>query len=85
MNLKNKIARGAWLAQSVERLTSAQVMILHAVRGFEPHIQLCADSSACFGFCVSLSVCPSPTCVRMCALSLSVSLSLSLSLSKINK
>ena len=42
------------------------------VRGFEPRIGLCADSSACFGFCVSLSLCPSPI----------LSLSLSLSLSK---
>ena len=34
-----------------------------AVRGFEPHVGLCPDSSepgACFGFCVSLSLCPSP-------------------------
>ena len=32
------------------------------VRGFEPHVGLCADSSepgACFGFCVSLSLCAS--------------------------
>ena len=42
------------------------------VYGFEPCVRLCADSSepgACFGFCVSLSFCPSP------ALSLSLSLS----------
>ena len=46
------------------------------VRGFEPHMGLCADRSepgACFGFCVSLSLCPSPVHA------------LSLSLSKINK
>ena len=33
------------------------------VREFEPRVGLCADSSepgACFGFCVSLSLCPSP-------------------------
>ena len=33
------------------------------VREFEPHVGLCADSSepgACFRFCVSLSLCPSP-------------------------
>ena len=33
------------------------------VRGFEPRVGLCADSSepgACFRFCVSLSLCPSP-------------------------
>ena len=32
---------------------------------FEPHIRLCADSSEpgfCFGFYVSLSLCPSPIC-----------------------
>ena len=46
------------------------------VHEFEPHIGLCADSlepGSCFRFCVTLSLCPSPTC------------SLSLSLSKINK
>ena len=35
------------------------------VRGFEPRGGFCADSSepgACFGFYVSLSLCPSPTC-----------------------
>ena len=33
------------------------------VRGFEPHVGLCAVSSepgACFGFCVFFSFCPSP-------------------------
>ena len=47
-----------------------------AVHGFEPRVGLCADSSepgACFGFCVSLSLCPSP------------SHALSICLSKINK
>ena len=42
------------------------------VGGFEPLVRLCADSSepgACFRFCVSLSLCPSP----VHALSLSVS------------
>ena len=45
------------------------------VHEFETHVRLCADSSepgACFGFRVSLFLCPSPTCA------------LSLSLSKIN-
>ena len=39
---------------------------------FEPRVRLCADSpepGACFRFCVSLSLCPSPACI----LSLSVS------------
>ena len=34
------------------------------IREFEPRVGLCADSSepgTCFGFCVSLSLCPSPT------------------------
>ena len=34
-----------------------------AVRGFESRVGLCADGSepgACFKFCVSLSLCPSP-------------------------
>ena len=46
------------------------------VREFEPRVGLCADSSepgACFWFCVSLSLCPSPIHA------------LSLSVSKINK
>ena len=63
---------GAWMAQSVKCLTSAQVMI--SGHEFEPRIGLCADSSepgACFTFCVSLSLCPSPAH----ALSLSLSLS----------
>ena len=41
-----------------------------AAREFKPHVGLCADGSepgACFGFWVSVSLCPSPTC----ALSLS--------------
>ena len=44
------------------------------VRESEPHVGLCADSSepgAHFGFCVSLSLCPSPT--HALSLSLSVS------------
>ena len=67
-------SRGAWVAQSVKRPTSAQVMI--SVCGFELRIGLCADSSepgACFQFCVSLSLCPSPAHA------------LSLSVAKINK
>ena len=61
---------GAWVAQSVERPTSAQVMISWSE--FEPRVRLCADSSepgAYFGFCVSLSLFPSPAH----ALSVSVS------------
>ena len=57
--------RDAWVAQSVKHLTlgfgSGHDLMVHE---FEPHIRLCVDSSepgACFGFCVSLSLCPSPT------------------------
>ena len=63
---------GAWVAQSVKRSTSAQVMISQFI-DWEPHIRLCVDRSepgACFEFCVSFSLCPSPL-----ALCLSVSLS----------
>ena len=35
--------RGTWVAQSVKRLTSAQVMT--SVHEFEPRIGLCVDSS----------------------------------------
>ena len=50
------------VAQSLKRRTSAQVMMSQSE--FEPCIGLCADSSepgARSGFCVSLSLCPSPT------------------------
>ena len=62
---------GAWVAQSVKHPTSAQVMISR-FGSSSPRVGLCADSSelgACFRFCVSLSLCPSP----VHALSLSVS------------
>ena len=61
--------RGTWLAQWVKRPTSAQVFCGSGhnlmVREFEPHVGLCADSwepGACFRFCVSLSLCPTPAC-----------------------
>ena len=60
--LKIPNSGGTWVAQSVEHLTLAQVMHDLAVRGFEPRIGLCTDSlepGACFGFCVSLSLCSS--------------------------
>ena len=70
--LKVSMLWGAWVAQWVKRLTSAQVPISTA-RGFEPRVWLCADSSqpgAYFKFSVSPSLCSSPTH----ALSLSLSL-----------
>ena len=54
LNFKSYLCRGAGVAQLVKPLTSARV---------KPHVGLCADSSeagACFRFCVSLSLCPSP-------------------------
>ena len=44
-----------------------------AVRGFGPSIRLCADSlepGACFGFCASLFLCPSPAHMLSHSLSL---------------
>ena len=70
--LKNITPWDAWVAQSVRRLTSAHSGHDLAVCEFEPRVGLCVDSSetgASFGFCVSLSLWPSPAC----ALSLSVS------------
>ena len=64
--------QGTWEAQVVKRLTLAHDL---TVRELEPRIGLRAGSSepgACFGFCVSLALCPSPH-------------SQSVSLSKINK
>ena len=60
--------RGTWVAQLVKCLTSAQV------RGFKSRVGLCADSSepgACFRFCVSPSLCPSPAHALSLCLSLS--------------
>ena len=70
-----EIYRGAWVAESVKRPTSAQVTISRSV-SLSPAVGLWADGSepgACFQFCVSLSLCPSPVHA------------LSLSVSKINK
>ena len=67
--------RGTRVAQSVTRPTlgfgSGHSL---TVREFEPRVGLCADSSepgACFGFCVSLSLCPSPAHALPVCLSLS--------------
>ena len=55
---KNSNFGGAWVAQSVKRLTSAQVMISRVCE-LEPLTGLCADSSepgACFELCLPLSL-----------------------------
>ena len=51
------ISRDAWVAQSVKCLTLVQVMISLVV-SLSPAL----EPGAYFTFCVSLSLCPSPTC-----------------------
>ena len=53
--------RGAWVAQSVEHLTSAQVVISRFV-GSSPLIGSCCQHRACFRPSVPLSLRRSPTC-----------------------
>ena len=63
-DIKMFLCWGAWVAQSVERSVDFGSGLDLTAGGFEPGVGLCADSSgpgACFGFCVSLSLCPSPT------------------------
>ena len=70
-----------WLSQLNVQPTSAQVRISRSVSlspALEPHVKLCADSSelgACFEFCLTLSLCPSPA--HSCSLPSVQSLSLS--------
>ena len=56
--------RGAWVAQSVEPPTSAQVMISRVVSS-SPALGfvLTAQPGACFGFCVSLPLSAPPPLV----------------------
>ena len=57
-----KIPRGAWVAQS--NFASGHYL---TVGGFKPRIGLSADTSepgACFRFCISLSLSPSPALTR---------------------
>ena len=68
---KKNLGAPGWLSQLSAWLGSGHDL---TVCGFEPRVGLCADSSepgGCFGFCVSLSLCPFPVCA--------------LSFSKINK
>ena len=63
-SLKNVFGWGAWGTQLVERPADFGSGHDLAVCEFEPHIGLCADCSepgTRFRFCVSLSLCPSPT------------------------
>ena len=54
-NIKRVQFRGAWVAQSVKPLTSAQVMISCSwVRA--PRRALCSEPGGCFGFCLPLSL-----------------------------
>ena len=64
------------ISRSVSSSPGSGSVLTAQSREFEPRVGLCADSSepgARFGFCVSLSLCPSPVHA------------LSLSVSKINK
>ena len=62
VHFRHVISLGAWVAQSVKCVTSAQVMILWLVTSSSAS-GLCADSAepgACFRFCVSLYLWLSP-------------------------
>ena len=63
INIENNSSGGAWVAQSVEHLTSAQVMILQFV-GLSPAsgsmLTACSESAACFRFWVSFSLSAPP-------------------------
>ena len=66
-NIKSVPGAPGWLSRLSVQLHSGHDL---TVPEFEPRIRLCADSSepgACFGFCVSLSLWPSP---RSCSVSL---------------
>ena len=56
-------SRGTWVNQSVKRPASAQVMISWSVSSIPTSgsVLNSSDSGACFGFCVSPSLCPSST------------------------
>ena len=75
MDSKSINTRGAWVAQSVKRPTSAQVMISRSVSSSPALGSVLTAQSlepASDAVSLSLSLCPSPTC--MLALPLSVSL-----------
>ena len=57
INIKNKFFRGTWVAQSVERLTSAQVMISRFV-GSSPTSGSVLLEPALDSMCASLSAPP---------------------------
>ena len=62
MNLKTGFNPGAWVALMIKRPTSAQVMISQFM-GLSPtsgSVLTAQSGGACFGFCVSLSLCPVP-------------------------
>ena len=64
--LEHSKYRGAWVAQSVERPTSVQVVISQFV-GSSPAsgsvLTACSEPGGCFRFCVSFSFYPSLACV----------------------
>ena len=67
--LKRGRGTGRLVVRSVKHFGSGHDL---AVCGFEPRVGLWADGSepgACFGFCVSLSLCPLPRSRPVSALS----------------
>ena len=63
---ENSMLAGHWVAQSIEHLTSAQIMNSRFVSSSPTLGSVLTarslEAGACFRFCVSLSLCPSPTC-----------------------
>ena len=64
--LPNEIQQNAGrLGSSVSKMSGFSSGRDLTDREFEPHVGLCADNlepGGCFRFCVSLSLCSSPTC-----------------------
>ena len=68
---ENSFHRGTWVAQSVKRSTSAQVMISWFVSLSPASGSVLSAGGLLWILCLPLSLCPSPAC----SLSLSFSLS----------
>ena len=70
--IRTKRNRGAWVAQSVKHLTSAQVMISQFV-GLSPVSGSVLTAQSLLGILsLPLSLCPSPACKRVLVLSLKI-------------
>ena len=72
LTLTLQIKKLGWLGGSVSWASALSSGHDFTVHEFKPRIRLCANSSepgASFGFCVSLSFCPSPACTLTLSLS----------------